>query len=82
MEREVEVGQPEGLHARPAAEFVRLASKFQARVRVRYRDREADARSIISVLSLGASQGARVILSAEGEEAEAALEALAGFLAG
>ncbi len=69
----------EGLHARPAARFVRLAGTFKSVLTVSYGERRADARSLLEVLALGAPQGACLTLRAEGEDAEAALLALQNF---
>lgn len=65
-----------GLHARPAALFVQTANKYKANIRVRHGEREANAKSIMGVLTLGASQGAMVVLRAEGEDAQQALDGL------
>ncbi len=75
-EIEVVVGHPEGLHARPAARFVQTARRFRSRVRVLYGGREADAKSLLSLLALGVGPGAVVTIRAEGEDAEEALAAL------
>jgi len=65
-----------GLHARPASIFVREASKFKSVIKVRNGEREANAKSILSVLTLGADMGTVITLSAEGEDADQALQAL------
>ncbi len=65
-----------GLHARPASVFVREASKFKSVITVIHGQRQANAKSILNVLTLGANQGAQIIIRAEGEDAEAALKAL------
>ncbi len=65
-----------GLHARPAALFVQTANKFKSNIRVQHGDREANAKSIMGVLTLGASQGAVVTIRAEGEDAQQALDGL------
>jgi phosphocarrier protein HPr len=70
------------LHARPAAEFVRAAMGFDARIAVGADGREADAKSLLSVLSLGARRGTTLRLRAEGEDAVRAVDALAVCLAG
>ena len=72
------VALPEGvdLHARPAADFVRTAMAFAAAIRVGEDGREADAKSLLTVLALGAKSGTDLLLTAEGEDADAALEAL------
>jgi phosphotransferase system HPr (HPr) family protein len=65
------------LHARPAADFVRTAMGFAASIRVAAGGREkVDAKSLLSVLALGAKGGTELRLSAAGEDAGAALEAL------
>jgi phosphoenolpyruvate-protein phosphotransferase len=70
-----------GFHARPATNFVNLARRFQANIRVRYGDRVADGKSLISLLQLGVECGATVCVSAEGTDAPAALNALQDAIA-
>lgn len=65
-----------GLHARPAALFVQTAKQFNCDVKVTHGEREANAKSILGVLALGAEQGAVVTIRAEGENADQALAAL------
>jgi phosphotransferase system HPr (HPr) family protein len=65
------------LHARPAADFVRAAMGFSASITVAAGDREADAKSLLSVLALGAKAGTELRLTAAGDDAEAALDAMA-----
>jgi phosphocarrier protein len=80
--RTVIVGSATGLHARPAAMFVAAASAAAVPVTIRTAGKRAvPARSMLSVLSLGAKQGTEVILEAEGDGADAALDALADLLA-
>lgn len=80
-EREVAIVNPLGLHARPAAEFVKLAGRFQSSISVRKNDMEVNGKSIMGMMMLAAEQGSRVTLRAEGQDAEAALEALAALVA-
>jgi len=70
------------LHARPAATFVKTAMRFRSRVTVGVNGRTADAKSILAVLALGATGGTTLRLNAEGEDAPAALDALAACVAG
>jgi phosphocarrier protein HPr len=65
-----------GLHARPAALFVQTAKKFKSDILVRKDEREVNAKSILSILTLGANQGAVITIKANGEDEEAALKAL------
>lgn len=72
------VSLPDGvdLHARPAADFVRTAMGFSAAIQVAANGREADAKSLLTVLALGAKGGTELRLTATGDDARAALEAL------
>ncbi len=65
-----------GLHARPAAMFVQTAKQFDCDIRVTHGDREANARSILNVLTLGAEQGAEITICAQGVDADQALATL------
>jgi phosphotransferase system HPr (HPr) family protein len=70
------------LHARPAATFVKTAMRFRSRVTVGVNGKVADAKSILAVLALGATAGTSLVLGAEGEDAPAALDALAACVSG
>jgi phosphocarrier protein len=65
-----------GLHARAAAKFVHLASRFHAQVRVSREGRVVDGKSIMGILLLAAAHGTMITISADGSDAEAALTAL------
>jgi phosphotransferase system HPr (HPr) family protein len=69
------------LHARPAADFVRTAMGFSAEVQVASGERQVDAKSLLSVLALGAKGGTELRLTATGEGAAAALDALSARVA-
>jgi phosphotransferase system HPr (HPr) family protein len=69
------------LHARPAGKLVKTALGFRSRTVVTAGERSADARSLIAILALGARAGTTVQISAEGEDASAAISALTGCLA-
>ena len=69
------------LHARPAAHFVRTALGFSSRIVVGVGEREADAKSLLSVLALGAKAGTPLRLLAEGDDGPQAVAALAGCVA-
>lgn len=68
------------LHARPAADFVRTAMRFGSEISVASNGREANAKSLLAVLALGAKRGTTLTLSAVGDDAGAALDALAGCI--
>ena len=81
-QRTVVIGSDSGLHARPAAVFVKAAAALPVPVTIRVGDgRAVSARSMLAVLSLGARQGTEVTLEAEGEEAARAVDELAALLA-
>jgi phosphocarrier protein len=65
-----------GLHARPASLFVKAANTFQSSIKVRKGDEEVDARSIISILTLGAGLGERITIEATGADENEAVQSL------
>jgi phosphocarrier protein len=79
--RTVEIINKRGLHARASAKFVKLAADYDAEVTVTRDGQSVDARSIMGLMMLGAGPGAVLELSAEGAEAEAALDALSELVA-
>ena len=80
VERETTIGPEEGLHARPAAQFVKSAKKFDSEIVVIKGEREANAKSSLKIMSLGAKQGDEIIIRAEGDDAEEAVETLAELI--
>lgn len=78
--RDVVLRNPAGLHARPAATFVDEAKKFASEVVLLKDGREANGKSIIDILALGAERGAELRLIIRGPDAPHALEALLGLL--
>ena len=79
--RTVVVTNAVGLHARPAALFVKTARQFPTTtIRVGRDGRDADARSIIGILTLEVMQGTPITISTEGPDAEAALAAMVGIV--
>ncbi|HEX7049563.1 MAG TPA: HPr family phosphocarrier protein [Longimicrobiales bacterium] len=81
-ERTVQIVNRLGLHARPAAEFVKLANTFRSEIRVRREDTEVNGKSIMGVMMLAAECGSEITIRASGEDAEEALERLAELVAG
>jgi phosphocarrier protein len=80
-QRTVQIVNENGLHARPAAEIVKLASRFQSEITVGRDDLEVNAKSIMGVMMLAAECGSTLELRAEGADAEQALEAIAELVA-
>jgi phosphocarrier protein len=71
---------PSGLHARPAARFVQAASRFSSHITIRHDGREADAKSLIALLGLTIRPSTEITLTADGPDADEALDALAAEL--
>jgi len=70
-----------GLHARAAARFVHLATRFQSQIRVGYGARMMDGKSIMGILLLAAARGTTITISADGADERDAVEALAQLVA-
>lgn len=69
-----------GLHARPAALFVQEANKFVSEIFVEKDEKKVNAKSIMGIMSLAISTGTEITLSAEGSDAQGAVEALAALV--
>ncbi len=80
-ERAVQIVNKNGLHARPAAEIVKTASKFKSEIVMVRDDMEVNGKSIMGVMMLAAECGASVRLRAEGADAAQAVDALAALIA-
>lgn len=74
--RDVEIINKLGLHGRAAAKLVTLASGFDAKIRIAKGEREVPGDSIMAVMMLAAAKGSTLRISAEGEQADAALDAI------
>ena len=80
VSRAVRVENRLGLHARAAARFVHLASDFQAQIRVTHGAQTMDGKSIMGILLLAAAAGTMLTVSADGQDEQAAIDALCGFI--
>ena len=78
--RKVTIVNPQGLHARPADKFVRLAHRFAASVAVIKDEQRANGKSILDILMLAAEFGSQLTIEASGGDAEEAVNALALLL--
>jgi len=81
ISRELTIINRLGLHARAAAVLVTTAAHFSSRVHIRREDREADAKSIMAVMLLAAGRGTCITVSAEGEDADEAVQAIEALIA-
>lgn len=80
VERTVTVSNRQGLHARPAAEFVKLASTFESEIFVEKDELEVNGKSIMGVMMLAAEPGTTLAIRADGEDSEEAVEALVALV--
>ncbi len=80
VEKQTTIGAEEGLHARPAALFVKKAKEFGSEIVVVKGGKEANAKSPLKIMALGAKKDDEITIRAEGEDAEAAVEALAAVI--
>jgi phosphocarrier protein len=81
-ERQIEVINLLGLHARAAARFVRTASRFQSNITITKEGTTIDGKSILGILFLAASAGSQITISATGDDESEAVEALTSLVAG
>ena len=82
IRRELAIRNRLGLHARAAARFVHTASRFRSRVTAGRDGRVMDGKSILGILLLAASQGTAIEVTAEGEDEDQAMDALAALVVG
>lgn len=77
VEQRVTVEHEKGLHARPASEFVELASQFEADIQISTADgQEGDAKSSLAIMSLGVDGGDEIVISSDGTDSEDAVQSL------
>jgi phosphocarrier protein HPr len=80
VERTVQIVNKNGLHARPAAEIVKISSKFQSEITLVKDGMEVNGKSIMGVMMLAAECGSSLVMRADGTDADAALDALATLI--
>jgi len=82
VEREVAIVNRLGLHARPAAQLVQRASKFESEIKLKRQNLEVNGKSIMGVMMLAAEMGSKLIIIAEGPDEREAVEALVQVIQG
>lgn len=80
IERSVTIQLKTGLQARPAAQFVQEANKYQSEIFLTKDGKKVNAKSIMGVMSLALASGTEVVLSADGKDEQEALDALVNFI--
>ena len=81
IEREVEIKNRLGLHARAAAKLVHVTGRFSSQVKLQKDGEEVDAKSILGVLLLAAAQGSRIVVRCDGEDESEAIDAISDLIA-
>lgn len=81
VRREFTITNKLGIHARPAAQFVKTANRFDCEIRVEKDDDEVDGKSILGLMMLAAGHGSVIAVSADGDDADKAIEALGDLIA-
>ena len=81
IEREAKIVNPMGMHVRPGAEFVKIANRFKSAVEVRNGDVSVNGKSILGMMTLAAECGASITIKTDGDDAEAAMNALLELVA-
>ena len=79
---EIKIENPTGLHARPAKVFVNVAKGFQSDIRVYHGEKKANAKSLISLLTLGVETGSEIKIEVNGDDEEVAIVALESAIRG
>lgn len=80
IKKKIQIRNPQGLHARPASVFVRIANKFESDVTVKKDGETVNGKSIMGLLTLAANQGSWLEIEISGSDAEIAMKELEGFL--
>lgn len=80
FEKKAKITNETGLHARPAADFVQKAGKFDAEIKIDFEGKKVNEKSIMGVMSLGAGKGSEIILKAEGQDSKKAIQELLRFI--
>ena len=80
LRKSIVVNRPQGLEARPIAELVQVASRYESRVYLEHGTRRVNAKSIMGIMCLAVAKGTEIVISADGPDAEKAVEALADMV--
>jgi phosphocarrier protein HPr len=80
IERKIVIKNASGLHARPAAIFVQIANKYDCDISVKKGNQKINGKSIMGIMMLAAEMGSKIMIVAEGDDAEQAVEELERLL--
>ena len=80
IKKRIKIRNPQGLHARPASVFVKIANRFEAEVSVKKSGETVNGKSIMGLMTLAANKGSTIEIEASGPDADQAMQALEHFL--
>ncbi len=80
IKKKIKIKNPQGLHARPASTFVRIANKYESDIAVKKGSEKVNGKSIMGLLMLAASEGSIVEIEVSGSDAQEAVQELESFL--
>jgi phosphocarrier protein HPr len=80
IEREIEIKNKLGLHARAAAKLVHTSARFKSEIKIRKGDEEVDGKSILGILLLAAGRGTTIFVTADGPDERDALDAIEALI--
>ena len=80
VKRRIKIKNPQGLHARPASVFVKIANKYEAQITVKKSGESVNGKSIMGLMTLAANQGSVLDIEASGDDADKAMQELERFL--
>ena len=80
VQKEIQVKNPTGLHARPASMLVALATKSKAKVSILFNNKTINAKSMLSVLGGGIRNGSNIVVVVDGEDEQATLDAICALI--
>lgn len=76
IEKEIEIINKLGLHARASSKLVQLANRYKSKITIKFNNSEVNAKSLLGLLTLAASKGSKIIVTAEGDDEEKAINAI------
>lgn len=82
LKKELTIGLPDGLEARPVAMFVQIAGKYISAVTIEYKGRRVNAKSIMGMMSLGIARGESISITTDGTDEEEAMTGIMEYLSG
>ncbi|ADQ13647.1 HPr family phosphocarrier protein [Halanaerobium hydrogeniformans] len=80
FEKDVKIKNKTGMHAKPAADFVKKVNKYSSKISVIFEGKEVNAKDVMAVMGLGVAKGNQITIKAEGDNAKTAVEEIIDFV--